>query len=263
VVDKAKKETPSPVAVALANGPNGNLDQDGRRAKVIMTKVRLVEAFPMSYAEVNTPVLLNTFVAAPSLPKSHFAKYQAALKGLSSGAPGESAACLLLALKTLKNDGVSVEDQIKFAISNTDGVNPISTLVDAWGNPFVFYRFPSNNANLQAANPALGGNAAAERFSDPADPQGTLLNPGWYGSTATFANNYPIVAWRTLTVKQVYEGTFHPIARSASPAKANYIVPVIVSAGKDGQLGLASPDMSISAAGAEKDNIYSYNQKGD
>lgn len=48
VVDQAKKETPSPAVMTMA-AP----DPTGVRAKVLWTKVRLMEAFPINYSEVN------------------------------------------------------------------------------------------------------------------------------------------------------------------------------------------------------------------
>src|SRR5438552_2338972 len=45
VIADAGKETPSPAVTMLAGG-------DPERAKIIWIKVRLTEAFPMSYAEV-------------------------------------------------------------------------------------------------------------------------------------------------------------------------------------------------------------------
>jgi prepilin-type N-terminal cleavage/methylation domain-containing protein len=279
VIADAKKETPSAAAVVLAKGANPLVDRDptGERAKVIMVKVRLMEAFPVTYSEVLTPTVVNTFV---SQHKSYFAKYQTTITaGMMTGAPGESSACLLMALKALQGSGVAVDDQLKYAVANSDGKNPINVLIDGWSKPMSFYRFPWNNANLRAANPATATNSRSAQFCDPTDPDGTLVNTTWHGSPATYAANYPIMAFRNRTALQVFENSFHTIAMANSPGVANYTIPVIVSAGKDGKFGLKNMDatgnndifpllqeMSIApppvplppGSPYDRDNIYSY-----
>ncbi len=256
VVAEAKKESPSPAVYALAGG--ATLDPRGERARVIWIKVRLAEAFPQSYAEVypasvNPNSIVNLYIP-PNRRKPHFAKYQTQLTPLAAGLPGESSACLLLALKTLGNDGVSVQDQLGYAIGATDnpnnvgGVpgNQINTFVDSWGNPLFFYRFPWNNSGLQSSNPAAT-NAASVVNADPIDTTGTLLNKYWY--------NYGPPKLR----QDVFEPQFHPVRTSAG--NAYYVVPVIASAGKDGILDLGG-DLSAIGQGAA-DNIFSFQLRGE
>src|SRR5262245_2093028 len=50
IIADAKKESPSNAAMFLAGG-------DVERAKVIWTKLRLMEAFPQTYAEITNPVI--------------------------------------------------------------------------------------------------------------------------------------------------------------------------------------------------------------
>ena len=221
VVEDARKETPSPTALALA----GN---DPARAQVIWIKVRLMEAFPMSYDEINNPVILNKYIVPPLKFKGHFTKYQATAAGKASGGAGESSACLLMALKTLNSSGPTVDDQLRYAIGKTDGINQIDVLIDSFSRPLAFFRFPCNNMALQATNPAWQAalknqEVRALRFADTTDPDGTLNNPNWY------VQNLPL--------RNAFENDFHTI-QMAGLSQAAYIVPVIVSAGKDGKFGL-------------------------
>ena len=265
-----------------------------------------MEAFPVTYAEVLTPTVLATYIPAGK-QKPHFAKYQTLLAGKLSGGVGESSACLLMALKTLASDGVSVEDQLSYAVANTDGKNAATpTLIDAWGTPMAFFRFPTGGI-AQAANPATVGSTAA-KFSDPTDSGGTLLNSTWYNATSppsptnrqTFESQFhpitPTQAWVAKTPPQTYnvgDSVFYNstayrciLANSSvlptnaanwTPSGAYYVIPVIVSAGKDRRFGLnnvdvngndifpLSPEMSLPTLQTpyDQDNIYSFTLRGD
>ena len=238
VIADARKESPSPTVMVLA----GN---DLERAQVIWVKARLAEAFPVAYKEMNPAdptTIVNTYITAPAKIKPHFAKYRATVKSYAA-TPGESSACLLMALKTLQADaGGGLEDQIKFAIADTDG-DGMNELVDAWGRPLAFYRFPWNNADLQAANPAAPGSRNF-KFSDPIDTGGTLINSSWNPA--------------------LFEKQFHAVRNNMPGLRlgnANYVIPVIVSAGPDGKLDLGA-DLSVTGTGAA-DNTYSYKLKLD
>jgi hypothetical protein len=249
---------------------------DPERAKVIWIKVRLAEAFPVSYKEMNPAdpnTIVNTFIVSPAKPKPHLAKYRAMIPGYPPlPGLGESSACLLMALNTLGTDGgVAVQDQLGYAITDTDG-DGVKELIDGWGKPLAFFRFPWNNGALQNANPAAGGSSRNAKFADPADTGGTLMNNNWYSSG----------------FRNTFEGYFHPV-RNAS-GNANFVIPVIVSAGPDGKFGLTFadptlglnsldvgtllPEMSIGPAAVppptgsppwpyDPDNIYSFNLKLD
>jgi prepilin-type N-terminal cleavage/methylation domain-containing protein len=236
VIAEARKEAPSPQVLALAGA-------DRERAQVIWVKVRLAEAFPIAYKEMNPAdptTIVNMYIAPSGRIKSYFTKYRAMVQGKLPG-PSESSACLLMALKTLQTDGgVSFEDQIKYAIADTNG-DGMNELVDAWGNPLAFYRFPWNNADLQAANPAAPGSRNF-KFSDPIDTGGTLMNPSWTG-------------------RATFEAQFHPVKNLAT-GNAYFVIPVIVSTGPDGKLGL-DPDLSVVKASEAADNIYSFKLKLD
>ena len=237
VIKDADGEAPSPQVQALAGGPS--LDPTGKRAKVIWRKVRLAEAFPMAYNEMN-PLngnsIYNLYIG-PGRGKGYFTKYREITKG--SGYPvtpaaTESAACLLMALKTQISD-VNIEDQLGYAIADTDG-DGIKEFVDGFGKPLAFTRFPTGGA-VQAANPANAGSANA-KYADPIDNTGMLLNNNWYNFGAP---TYPL--------RTTFEAQFHPI-RDAS-GNAFYTVPAIVSAGKDGNFGTAT------------DNLFSFQLRGE
>lgn len=242
IITKSKDEPPSPAVMTLA----GN---DIRRARVIWTKVRLVEAFPQTYGELSQadPKTIVNFYIPPGQRKAHFNKYQSAVAGKTGGGAGESAACLLMILKTIGADGVGLDDQLRHAIVATDGVNKIDTLVDGWSKPLRFTRFDTSPA-VQTANPATTGRAF--NFSDPADPDGTLLNMSWYFTTplptpsaqrSQFENGINTPA--PLVVG------FHPIALVPPPpaqaARAFYVLPSIASNGKDGQPNTADDILSF------------------
>jgi prepilin-type N-terminal cleavage/methylation domain-containing protein len=229
VITKSKQETPSAPVMALAGG-------NGERARVIWAKVRLVEAFPQSYAEMSDPKsIVNNYIPVNDR-KTHFKKYQSLVLGKTGGGPGESAACLLMALKTLGANDVALDDQLKYAIVNTDGPNKIDSLTDGWGRPLRFTRFDVSPV-VQAANPAVAGNKAFN-FADAVDPDGSLLNGTWYPSG--LRSQFEIGSATVVG--------FHTIAL-VPPTRANYVVPVIASNGKDGTPNNADDILSFQLRG--------------
>lgn len=226
VVDDAKKETPiSPAVLNLAGG-------DLQRARVIHVKCRVWEAFPQSYAEVqgaavyqNGPLLLSR--------KPGMSTYQRAVGNRASSA-GESAACLLLALG-IDRGGIKLNpDQV--ALADTDG-DGLKELVDGWGQPLMFFRFPTANGDLQAAAPS-----SSSTSNDPLDPTGTLANPGW-------------------TQRSTYENLFNVKVFFPGTTTTAYTVPVVVSSGRNKQFGLTAGTMQITDQNAANDNISSYRLK--
>lgn len=237
VVAGAKKEPISPanfpMVFALAGG-------DTERAQVIWTKVRLCEAFPVAYKELDpsdASTIINTFIPSQAV-KPHLTKYRSIITSYPT-TPGvaESSACLLLALRTLPGSGVPIDDQLKSNVADTDN-DGLPELVDSWAKPLAFFRFAWNNQALQDSNPAPP-NTRDAKFADPVDRGGSLLNNNWY-STAN---------------RTSYEAIFHPVKTSVG--NAYYVTPVIVSRGPDGKL-----DEDLAAATAAGtgsfDNIYSF-----
>jgi hypothetical protein len=218
VIESAKKESPMGMTSALAGG-------DAKRAQVIWIKVRLMEAFPEHYSDVQTPAVLQQYIPANKF-KSYFAKYQTTLGATAGGGSGERSACLLMALKTLNSDsGVAVQDQLNYAIADSDG-DGIPEIIDAWGQALTFERFATFGP-VQQANPASPG-SRAYKFSDPIDPDGTLMNTGWYNTPWPPPPSVP-----TTTMGKKFESDFrYSIARD--PVNAAYVIPAIASLGADG-----------------------------
>jgi prepilin-type N-terminal cleavage/methylation domain-containing protein len=254
VIDEAKKEQPSPQVLMLAGG-------DMERAKVIWIKIRLSEAFPVAYKEMNPEVgvppttIVNLFIP-PDKVKPHFKKYQDIMKNANvvytaPTGPTESGALLLLALSTLQAGagGVSVNDQLKSSIADTNH-DGIPELVDGWGVSYAFFRFPWNNIDLQNSHPASTAN---KTYPDPVDPTGTLVNKEWYNLHPPHSSVMP---------RKQFEQEFHPVTwpfphPAGQRLEGCYVIPVIVSAGRDGKLGL-NADFSLNPAQDALDNIYSY-----
>jgi prepilin-type N-terminal cleavage/methylation domain-containing protein len=274
VVSEAKKETPSAAVLDLAGG-------DQRRAQVIHIKLRLVEAFPVSFAEINTPLIYanSPFTGTPFITKTqqkNLATFKTALAqaGVTAGGPGESIACLILSLQQSRGGVAGLNlDQIAYAVSNytaagvlasASNQSNIKIAVDGWGNPLAFVRFPSNRTELDATNPATAGSTAA-KFRDPLDPEGLLgytlpkVQPTAWSNQANYYQGGAkgrVYYFEQITQSKVHAGaqqeapgapialasatfpwpppTAFPVAGQWVPA-AYYSVPVIVSAGPDGQ----------------------------
>jgi hypothetical protein len=120
------------------------------------------------------------------------------------------------------------------------GYAGLKMLVDSWGNPVVFTRWPTC-AEVNALNPATGGSQT--RFADPQDPSGTLLNPQWFGTRGPFEN-------------LCHKISPNPNA-GASARQAYYTVPVIWSFGPDKKYGHSLTTLA-NPTSADNDNIYSY-----
>jgi prepilin-type N-terminal cleavage/methylation domain-containing protein len=255
VIDNAKQQpskygqgTP---AFNLAGG-------DPHRAQVLYIKGCLKAQFPMTYAEAIT--------GAPAVGVPGEPAYQRLLGSTTSKNPAsESAACLLMALTAVDRRGVNVSKDFmgSLQIQDSDG-DGIKEIVDMWGHPVVFVRWPmpadatvaDGNYNMMKSWDTA---YLTEKFHDPQDPLGTLL-----ASTTGGAANWSGVG--------TFTGSFHPLTTApyygTAPydGKGFYCVPVIISAGQDGVLGFSnwSPanPLDISVNSAQKapgytDNIYS------
>lgn len=220
VIDDARTETIPPSVLALAgNDPN--------RARIVWIKLRLKQQFPQSYAEALQP--------APGYinPEPAYGKVLAGRSAAINPAT-ESAACLLMALTARNRRGV--QQDADFLSPNekldSDG-DGIPEICDAYGNPLAFFRWPNPPAgdpNMLMLNkpPPAGWNPnPTAPFQDPQDPTGTL------------------------------QGSWGNLASVGIPTPNLYMIPVIVSAGPDGRLGL-NPNMSVASTLDNQDNIYSH-----
>jgi prepilin-type N-terminal cleavage/methylation domain-containing protein len=225
VVSEAKKETGLDVAFANIDTIFGHDSTAGERNRLIWIKLRLMEAFPRSYQEMNLPyphkklAALNTNPIIPANLQKYGATYNKALGGRTNDQKGgltESSACLLIALSVMRNGTVLNADVLGSAVADTDN-DGIKEFVDGWGNPLAFFRFPTGNKALQDTNPYIGTPRAA--FADPVDPGGVLLN--WNGAG-----------------RSAFEANVHPIASPIPFYKgvAAYVQPTIVSMGPNGNM---------------------------
>jgi prepilin-type N-terminal cleavage/methylation domain-containing protein len=231
VISDAKKEVGiSPAVMALA-------DNDINRARVIWIKVRLMEAFPMSYAEIQNPVVYNVN-NGPLIPvgqRKNMPTYQRAVGNrTSNNAATEAGACLLLELSVSRGGVVLNTDQVSTADTDGDG---LKELTDGYGTALGFYRFPYGNADLQASNPNPG------QFNDPLDPTGLLVSANWTKANQT-----------------LYQQLIHPVSPNGL-APSYYLIPVIVSAGANKALGLDATMAVINPANDSNDNLWSYRLK--
>jgi prepilin-type N-terminal cleavage/methylation domain-containing protein len=241
VIEDAKKETGLPQAVYdFAAGGNNST----ARARVIWIKVRLMEAFPVSYAEVQNPFVYNATAGAPVysgplIPdgmKKYMPIYQELLGSKSSiNAPTESAACLLMALANINRGGPKL-DMERFNTADTDG-DGMKELVDGWGTAYGFFRFPTGNSDLQNSNPVKSGPGAT--YCDLLDPDGTLADTTWPNQALFTSNIHPIFWGPGNTLPTVYT------------------IPVLVSPAHNLQLGLDAT-MRVIDQNQANDNIYSY-----
>lgn len=252
VVADAKKETPSDAVYALAGS-------DSQRAQVIWVKVRLMEAFPISYSEINGsfvyqnhPVQGTAYI--PAGQRRNMASYSTKLGSItSSNVQAQSSACLVIALSVNRGGAVLDEEKLGPFLKDTDG-DSMKELVDGWGTPIAFFRFPTDNAELQKLSPAKAGRAAT--FKDPLDPDGTLTNSAWLADANT---------------GQIFTTNVHAVYHAGGTEVA-YIVPSLVSSGADAKpypnlgLGLTLDAQSAksnmgSPTAQSSDNICSFQLK--
>jgi prepilin-type N-terminal cleavage/methylation domain-containing protein len=152
----------------------------------------------------------------------------------------ESSACLLISLNAGQS-GASRLTNEQLPPSSLAALGPnLNLVVDAWGFPIVFYRwpagdffsnYPTGSSDVDSVNPA----GATQQFRDPLDPDGILMDPAW-NNQANFSGQAGVF-W--------FEQYCHPV-HVMDPALGYkqvslYMIPVIASAGKNNRLGLAQP----------------------
>jgi hypothetical protein len=226
VGDKANQE-----AIADPTGPTGVIynmagNGDPARMRVIWIKMRLRQAFPQTFTEALNPAPL------PAL-----AGYQAYLKsvGIAGSTPQtqpyESGACLLMALQRGPGGGGVNPEDLKFTSDqpNANGTATYKVLMDSWGSPLTFCRWPTGHVI-----------PVNDISADPGDPHGTLANAAWLATPA--AKNF-----QTL---------LHPLPGAG---KAFPLVPTIVSPGPDKQLGMDPLTLTTQSVQAN-DDLYSTGQ---
>jgi prepilin-type N-terminal cleavage/methylation domain-containing protein len=301
VVKKASTETISGTTwnnlLNLAGGGTAANNVE-KRARVIWIKLRLKQEFPMNISEVlNGPLAVSSGSISPlsgselSAKPTYTAFFNAQNPKINSAAactnnpyvwPTESSLTLLMSLEIGRTGIAFGEDMLPPAAlkptvlqSSFTPATPaqltglpylvggVKQVVDAWGSPLVFYRWPCpqpsgslpDDSEVDASGPSSSALAR-----DPQDPEGVLMDPTWNSSSSALV--------------PVFERLLHPIHtfNGATYTPISYFMrPVIVSAGKDGFLGLRQPtvnqsplapdNMNVDQSNAnryDQDNIYSY-----
>jgi prepilin-type N-terminal cleavage/methylation domain-containing protein len=243
-LDDIKQEEPnltrlSPVGI-LANG-------DQRRARVIYTKMRLKARFPVTFAEALTPDPLNQLVPAdPAIARE--------IVGVNAAAvPADLQSSILLflsltqarrgmqAFKPDELDPTAIAT-VTVPVGSSTAANATQTKVlsyfkDSWERPIRLYTYPVGNLELQESPYVNPTTPALAR--DPLDPEGTLYAPDWPAA-----------------LRAQFNQRVHALRNLGQPSA--YLMPVIASAGPDGQLGLDPVTMLSTDHDATGDNIYSY-----
>ena len=219
---------------------------DEKRARVMYVKFRLKQEFPTSFAEALNP--------APLPPKKNYVKYLSNL-GVTTGSAQtqnyESAACLYMAMSEGTSGVKTNLDQLNVGVKSFGANGQIKALVDDWGNPLLFARWPTGDTTLDALTPLQ-----KTKTRDLQDPEGLLINNNWW-STATGAPNP-----NRVTFEQNAHTLTKPDASGQPQPHEYYMIPVLVSAGRDGKLGILPQDyktLTVTTPADAKDNIYSYN----
>jgi len=217
VISEAKKENDIPADVMTLAG------NDSERARIIWIKLRLTEAFPMTYYEVHFPGLFYDHNGKRWVPLIPFNRrknvgYTGKIKTFLP-APDrntESAACLLVALSIARGEAAALNlDMLPIPTVDTDG-DDIKELVDGFGRPLAFFRFPTLHPDLIT----ISG-------PDPLDPKQKLLPTSWWnsGNRAIF--------------QEVTRYTLDNASNPGTP-RSYFTTPVIVSRGIDGDKDGAS-----------------------
>jgi hypothetical protein len=167
--------------------------------------------------------------------------------------PGESTACLLMAMEKAIGGPAKVADKFGANCIKTQsfpttggGQVDVDVLKDDWGTPMQFYRWTTN--------PAVDALAPVSKtvIRNPLDPEGKLHDGTWYNGGY---RTPPTTFYRILFEKSCY---------SVSVPKGNglhayYLIPVLVSAGPNKQLGLDLQTMAVTGTANDiDDNLYSF-----
>ncbi|MBI1349195.1 prepilin-type N-terminal cleavage/methylation domain-containing protein [bacterium] len=189
---------------------------------------------------------------------------------LTSSEPNaESAAYLYSIITRGATFGTPTVDETSFTSSETKTENGITYFVDAWGEPLRYYRSPTRlfwqgedlngNGSLDSGEPDVDGNMAVTPTSTVASLYAQarlILAPNVRFSTAG-VRVHPLRidsddrlgrlnrSWGSLTASQ-YQNTWTQFELNFQTVDT-FSTPLILSAGPDKELGLASPMNSFSS----------------
>jgi prepilin-type N-terminal cleavage/methylation domain-containing protein len=269
VIDDAKKERLWQNDSIDQSNLISAADGDNERARILLIKTRLMEAFPVNFTEVPVPgstpatgvecYLNYPLNLIPVKKRRYRASYQDAIWDTSTNLPRwsatrngresvESAVCLYLALGTAKQ-GINVNlDELKAWMKDVDGSGN-KVLADDWGTPLRFYRFATSSYNsvtsLDSDLYAIAPPGVVQPNAiDPLDVRGKLMDANW-PSTQNVLNFNSQIHPRMYTTA--------PMPPAAVPQKttAQYAIPVIVSAGQDCKFGIPAADANTTVFPAQ------------
>lgn len=245
-LDDIKQEEPNLTRLSAVGLLSGG---DPRRARVIYTKMRLKARFPVTFGEALSPdPVPATQWTVP--PEAQFVRDLTGVNAVGVSPDMQSAILLFLSLTQARRGMAAFkpEDMDPTSIGTvnvpfTNGQTKVmSYFKDAWERPIRLYTYPTGNDDLQQA-PYV--NPSSPLLShDPLDPEGTLYDATWRGSPAAALFNARVHALRVPNV--------------AALLGAQYLTPVIASAGPDGDFGVDPVTMAPVNPDTAGDNIYSY-----
>ena len=135
----------------------------------------------------------------------------------------------------------------------TDTIKPagngLNMIVDAWGTPIIFYRWPTLNLEVDASNPAQPGTREQTLLRDPQDEKGALLDGFWWNSPAPdspdlrfkFEANLHLVSQVISPTGQQPPFVYDPNQVIQVKQYEYYMVPTLVSAGPNKKFGILAP----------------------
>jgi competence protein ComGC len=241
VIDQAKSGGSMPDVIT--NNIVGSVENDANRARVIYTKLKLKQQFPMSYYEA----LNNPLGADPAFVR----ELGSAGIGYSAGqtapswppGPEEFSVCLLISLKQARGGiNLNPDDLGPDVVKPSSSAKGLQKMVDFWGTPLAFFRWPTLDGEIDGTGPAAN---VIKR--DVQDGDGTLIDPNWWiqqNLRLQFEAQCHLVSTPVVPPQPappIY--TYNPATRAA--IKAYYMVPVIVSAGPDKKFGIAAPSAPV------------------
>jgi prepilin-type N-terminal cleavage/methylation domain-containing protein len=212
----------------------------GPRMKVLYIKLRQQQEFPMTFNEVLNP----NPGALPPLPK--FVTYLQSVGYTTPTTltqPYESAVLLAIALQSNQSGGGVSQDVLGGSTVGTVTLangQTAKALVDGWGTPLAFCRYPTGSTVL---NP---NGATAGPSRDPTDPNGYLMNPSWLSSPSG-------LGFLSLIAQQ----------RPPTSGLSFRLAPLIASAGPDKALGGPNQTLGLDVTtfapldATANDNLYS------
>jgi prepilin-type N-terminal cleavage/methylation domain-containing protein len=231
----AFKETIPAVALVSVQNIAGAAATDVKRQRAVYVKMRQMQAFPINFNEVfNNPL-------GPLPQFKQVLLGYGITTGTTPAAPWESSVCLLIALQAgYGGTGFKPDD---LGVSAVQNVGPgIPGLVDYWGKPLHFFRWPIGDQTLNPSGvtPAIL-QAQPGAGNDPADPEGTFTFGSWLASAS--ANNFKTTFGYAAPARAKAPFTAGPLSYN--------LVPIVVSEGPDHAYAF---DLTTALPGGTQDN---------